>query len=250
MTVTPTTVRPQPPGAGVSAGPPSGPPSRRPGSGRGTRPWWLLAPALAVLGVLLLWPLIRVVAVSMQEFGLRQLLSGEVLWIGLANYQEMFADPFLWRTALPNTVVFAAVCVLLTVVVGTRWRCCSTGGPGLAGHRHHGGDGGLGGAGGHRHVRLDLRLRPQRGRAHARAGRDRRPRPGHRQPVHQPAVVLCDRDAQRRAPRVPVRRGHRARRTADGAARDHRGGDRRRRRVPGVGSGRSRCRCSSRCSRW
>ncbi len=123
MTVTPTTVRPQPPGAGdlpgAPAGPPAGPPARRPGSGRGSRPWLLLAPALVVLGGLLLWPLVRVVAVSLQEFGLRQLLSGEVLWIGVANYQEVFADPFLWRIALPNTVVFAAVCVVLTVVVGT-----------------------------------------------------------------------------------------------------------------------------------
>lgn len=72
-----------------------------------------------MLGVLLLWPLVRVALLSVQEFGLRQLVSGEVVWVGLANYREVFGDEFLWRTALPNTVLFAAACVLLTVTLGT-----------------------------------------------------------------------------------------------------------------------------------
>ncbi len=122
MTVTPTTVRPEPPGGPAGpAGPQGGAPSgRRRAARRGAaRPWLLLAPALGVLGVLLLWPLVRVVVVSLQELGVRQLVTGEVLWVGFANYREVFGDPFLWRTALPNTVVFAAACVVLTVVVGT-----------------------------------------------------------------------------------------------------------------------------------
>lgn len=86
---------------------------------RAARPWLLLAPALGVLGVLLLWPLVRVGLLSVQEFGLRQLVSGDVVWVGLANYREIFGDEFLWRTALPNTVVFAFACVALTVALGT-----------------------------------------------------------------------------------------------------------------------------------
>jgi N,N'-diacetylchitobiose transport system permease protein len=92
--------------------------SRRSGS-RAARPWLLLAPALLVMGGLLLYPLLRVVVISLQDFGLRQLVSGRTSWIGFDNYAELLGDPDLWRTVLPNTVVFAVVAVALTVVVGT-----------------------------------------------------------------------------------------------------------------------------------
>ena len=83
------------------------------------RPWLLLAPALGILTVLLLYPLYQVVALSFQEFGLRQLVTGETQWIGLDNFRELLSDPLLWKTVLPNTVAFAAVNVTLTVAVGT-----------------------------------------------------------------------------------------------------------------------------------
>jgi N,N'-diacetylchitobiose transport system permease protein len=83
------------------------------------RPWLLLAPALAVLAVLLLWPLIRVVLLSFQDYGLKQIASGTDNYIGLDNYRAILGDPFLWTVVLPNTVGFAAVCVALTVAVGT-----------------------------------------------------------------------------------------------------------------------------------
>jgi N,N'-diacetylchitobiose transport system permease protein len=83
------------------------------------RPWLLLAPALAVLGALLLFPLGRVVVLSFQEFGLRELNLGGAAWVGFANYRDLLSDPRLWQTVLGNTVVFAIVNVVLTVVVGT-----------------------------------------------------------------------------------------------------------------------------------
>ena len=82
-------------------------------------PWVLQAPALVVLGGLLLYPLYRVVVLSFQDFGLRELVSGQTTWIGLANFREVLSDPLLWKVALPNTAVFAAVTVTLTVAVGT-----------------------------------------------------------------------------------------------------------------------------------
>jgi len=88
-------------------------------AGRGLRPWLLLLPALAVLAALLLYPLYRVFALSFQDFGLSQLVSGETVWIGLDNFRELLTDPLLWHTVLPNTVGFAAVTVVLTIVVGT-----------------------------------------------------------------------------------------------------------------------------------
>ncbi|MGP4114057.1 carbohydrate ABC transporter permease [Streptomyces sp. 4N509B] len=102
-------------------------PSRRPGPGpgrgvrtrRALRPWLLLTPALVVLAVLLLWPIVRVVMLSFQDYGLREINTGESNYNGLDNYQEILSDSFLWQTVLPNTVLFALTCVALTVVVGT-----------------------------------------------------------------------------------------------------------------------------------
>ncbi|MDP9445012.1 MAG: sugar ABC transporter permease [Actinomycetota bacterium] len=86
---------------------------------RAAQPWLLLLPALLVLGILLIYPLFRVAWLSLQDYGLREVVSGESNPNGLANYRELFTDPLLWRTVLPNTVVFAAVAVVLTVVLGT-----------------------------------------------------------------------------------------------------------------------------------
>lgn len=83
------------------------------------RPWLLLLPALAVLAVLLLWPLVRVVIISLQDYGLRQIATGESNFIGLDNYIAILTDSYLWQIVLPNTVGFAATCVVLTVTLGT-----------------------------------------------------------------------------------------------------------------------------------
>lgn len=83
------------------------------------RPWMLIAPALIVLVVLLLWPLIRVVLFSFQDYGLREIVSGEPNFIGVANYLEVLTSPTLWTVVLPNTVGFAALAVFGTVAFGT-----------------------------------------------------------------------------------------------------------------------------------
>lgn len=86
---------------------------------RGTTPWLLLSPGLLVLGVLLLWPMARVLNLSLQDYELRNLLRGDTNYVGLDNYIQVLSDPFLWTTVLPNTVGFAVVCVVLTMIVGT-----------------------------------------------------------------------------------------------------------------------------------
>lgn len=82
------------------------------------RPWLLLAPGLLTLGVLLLYPLVRVVILSFQDYGLRELNLGLSNPVGFENYRTILEDPLL-RTALTNTVVFAFACVVLTVTLGT-----------------------------------------------------------------------------------------------------------------------------------
>lgn len=83
------------------------------------RPWLLLTPALATLAILMVWPLGRVLWLSIQDYGLRELNRGDTNFVGLDNYAEIFSSSYLWTVVLPNTVGFAAVCVGLTLVLGT-----------------------------------------------------------------------------------------------------------------------------------
>ena len=108
---------------------------------RNKRLWWLGIPmlllGLLVLGVLLLWPMVRVLNLSLQDYELRNLLRGDTNYVWLDNYREILSDPFLWTTVLPNTVGFAVVTVAATVALGTavavflkslpvRWRWFAT----------------------------------------------------------------------------------------------------------------------------
>ncbi len=83
------------------------------------RPWLLLGPALVVLGVLLLWPLLQVVLLSFQDYGLREIRRGTTNFNGIDNYVEALTDPQLWTVVVPNTVGFAVVSVFATVAFGT-----------------------------------------------------------------------------------------------------------------------------------
>jgi N,N'-diacetylchitobiose transport system permease protein len=81
-------------------------------------PYALLAPSLAVLAAVLAYPLYRLVVLSFQQYGLRELFAGKGRFVGLENYRSVLGDAFFW-TVVARTVVFATVCVGLTMVLGT-----------------------------------------------------------------------------------------------------------------------------------
>jgi ABC-type sugar transport system permease subunit len=82
-------------------------------------PYLLLAPGLAGIAVVLLWPLVQVALYSFQNYGLPQITGAQpVQWVGLGNFSTTFADPEFWLS-LRTTVLFAAVVVPLTLVTGT-----------------------------------------------------------------------------------------------------------------------------------
>ncbi len=82
-------------------------------------PYLLLAPALAGIAVVLLWPLAQVVVYSFQNYGLPQITGAEpTQWVGLRNFTTTFADSEFWLS-LRITVLFAAVVVPLTLLAGT-----------------------------------------------------------------------------------------------------------------------------------
>jgi len=61
----------------------------------------------------------RLLVLSFQQYGLRELFAGtEGHFIGLRNYRAILGDTFFW-TVVARTVVFALVCVGLTMVLGT-----------------------------------------------------------------------------------------------------------------------------------
>lgn len=86
---------------------------------RTLRPWLLLAPTLALMAVLLAWPLGRVVWLSLQNYGLRELNRGTTNFVGFDNYVSVLTQPYLWTIVLPNTIGFAVVTVVGTVALGT-----------------------------------------------------------------------------------------------------------------------------------
>lgn len=82
-------------------------------------PYLLLAPALAGVGWLIVWPTIQVGLFSFQNYGILQVAGvAPAQWVGLANFRTTFSDPEFWLS-LRNSCVFAAVVVPLTLVTGT-----------------------------------------------------------------------------------------------------------------------------------
>src|SRR6059058_1359915 len=86
--------------------------------GRALAPYALLAPAAAVIGVILAYPMYLLVKMSFQKYGLFELIRHKGRWIGTANYSHIFHDTEFWQVVL-RTVAFTTVCVTLTMVLGT-----------------------------------------------------------------------------------------------------------------------------------
>lgn len=101
------------PGRTRSSGP-ARPARRRPRLG----PYLLILPALATIAVLLIWPVVQIARMSFQDVGLRQLRGEPAENVGLANYRQILGDGFFWTT-VRHTVLFAAVAVAATLVIGT-----------------------------------------------------------------------------------------------------------------------------------
>lgn len=83
----------------------------------GFTPYALLTPALIVLAVITGWPLLQLLIMSFQEFGRAQVFGAPPEFVGADNYAAVLADPEFWEV-LGRSVLFAAACVILTMVLG------------------------------------------------------------------------------------------------------------------------------------
>ncbi|RPE78387.1 MULTISPECIES: carbohydrate ABC transporter permease [unclassified Frondihabitans] len=80
-----------------------------------SRPAWLfMAPSLAILGVFVLWPIVRSFWYSLHTWTVG---ATDQPFIGLDNYVQLTRDPQFWG-ALLHTVEITAVSVLLLLVIG------------------------------------------------------------------------------------------------------------------------------------
>jgi N,N'-diacetylchitobiose transport system permease protein len=84
---------------------------------QGAAPYGLILPVVVVIGVILGYPLYWLVKLSLQRYGLFELIRHQGVSVGLDNYRSVLGDAVFWRTVL-RTVVFTAVNVTLTMVLG------------------------------------------------------------------------------------------------------------------------------------
>jgi N,N'-diacetylchitobiose transport system permease protein len=80
-------------------------------------PYVLVLPSLVVLGVMLGYPLVRLVTMSLQEYGLPQVFGQPAAWVGFDNFRAILEDNYFW-TVLWRTLIFCFANVALTMVLG------------------------------------------------------------------------------------------------------------------------------------
>jgi N,N'-diacetylchitobiose transport system permease protein len=81
-------------------------------------PYALISPSVAVIGGILAFPLGMLVWLSLQHYGLRQLIQHRGEWVGLGNYQAILVDP-LFRIVIIRSLAFTFACVALTILLST-----------------------------------------------------------------------------------------------------------------------------------
>jgi N,N'-diacetylchitobiose transport system permease protein len=84
---------------------------------RASIPYGLIAPVVVVTAVILGYPIYWLVKLSMQQYGLFELIRHKGVGVGLRNYHSVLHDQIFWHT-LVRTVVFTIANVGLTMVLG------------------------------------------------------------------------------------------------------------------------------------
>ncbi|MGH2970597.1 MAG: carbohydrate ABC transporter permease [Gaiellaceae bacterium] len=81
-------------------------------------PYALVAPVVGVMGAILGYPIYSLVRISLERYGLFELIQHHGVYIGLHNFGLILHDSVFWHTLL-RTIVFAVANVGLTLVIGT-----------------------------------------------------------------------------------------------------------------------------------
>jgi len=88
-------------------------------TGRGARiyPYLLVLPAFVIVLGVVLYPVVAGIVASFQDLTLRTLSRGTVSFVGLRNFERMWADPVFW-IALRNTGLWVGANVVAQMVLG------------------------------------------------------------------------------------------------------------------------------------
>lgn len=77
------------------------------------RPWLFLAPAILALGLYLAYPVVETLRLSLTE----RVPGGGSVFVGLANYQQMFGEPKFWE-AMRNNMLWLIVVPAASTALG------------------------------------------------------------------------------------------------------------------------------------
>jgi len=81
-------------------------------------PYGLILPVVVVLGAILGYPIYSLVRLSLQQYGLFELIRHQGRYVGLHNFGLVLHDPVFWHTVV-RTIIFTIANVGLTMTLGT-----------------------------------------------------------------------------------------------------------------------------------
>jgi ABC-type maltose transport system permease subunit len=73
---------------------------------------------LLALGVILGFPIYKLISLSFERYGLTEIIAGKGVFVGLENFRETFTDPEFWKI-LERTLFFTLGMVAVSILVGT-----------------------------------------------------------------------------------------------------------------------------------
>jgi len=86
---------------------------------RNFKPWpyLLVTPSLVALGLILGYPIIKLVSLSLERYGLSEIIAGKGVFVGFGNFSEILTDKDFW-TILERTLFFTFGMVAVSMIVG------------------------------------------------------------------------------------------------------------------------------------
>ena len=80
-------------------------------------PYILILPSLFCLALILGFPIYRLITLSLEKYGLPEIIAGRGTFVGLENFKKTFIDPEFWQV-LRRTLVFTFGMVSVSIVLG------------------------------------------------------------------------------------------------------------------------------------
>ena len=86
---------------------------------RNFKPWpyLLITPSLIALAVILGYPIFKLFSLSLERYGLTEIIAGKGVFVGFGNFTEILTDKEFW-TILERTLFFTFGMVAISIIVG------------------------------------------------------------------------------------------------------------------------------------